>query len=63
MLVALPELLNPFTVPCRACSAVAGQQCRNDVTGGPLRRGLAHHVRIRDAYPDVVDDANEADYR
>lgn len=46
-------LLNPFRVACRSCGAVAGQQCTNEVTGQPLRRAVAHHLRIRDAYPDL----------
>ncbi|WP_133692046.1 hypothetical protein [Mycobacterium sp. BK086] len=39
-------LLTPFGVPCAYCSAVAGERCRNLVTGKPLRRALAHPARI-----------------
>ncbi|QFS93537.1 hypothetical protein FIV07_22490 [Mycobacterium sp. THAF192] len=45
----VPALLNPFSVPCRYCGAVAGEQCRNDITGRPLRKAVAHPVRIHDA--------------
>lgn len=60
--MALPKLLNPFTVPCVSCGAVAGEQCRNDAAEGRpyLRRAIAHPARIRAAYADVIDDDQEA---
>lgn len=41
-----PALIDPFTVPCGYCNAVAGQQCISGITGRPLRRALAHPRRI-----------------
>lgn len=38
-----------FTVPCKSCGAIAGEQCRNSVTKGPLIRFLAHPRRLVDA--------------
>jgi hypothetical protein len=61
MPVALPALLNPFKVGCRSCGAVAGEQCRNGVTGKQLSKALAHPSRIRDAYPDIDDGEAEND--
>lgn len=38
-----------WRVPCRFCGAIAGEACRNGVTGGPLIRFPAHSVRMKDA--------------
>lgn len=39
----------PFGAGCRYCLAIAGEQCLNKITGRPLRRGIAHPIRILDA--------------
>jgi hypothetical protein len=41
--------VDPFTVPCRFCGAIAGTQCINSRTGLPIRKFVAHYVRFRDA--------------
>ena len=41
--------VDPFTVPCKYCKAIAGQQCTNQVTGRPLNKPLAHSSRLVDA--------------
>lgn len=42
-------IVDPFSVPCDYCAALAGQQCCNLITDAPLARALAHPCRIRDA--------------
>lgn len=40
---------DPFTVMCPFCHAEIGVQCRNTVTNLPLRRFLAHPIRMKAA--------------
>jgi hypothetical protein len=55
----MPALLDPWTTRCRYCGAAAGEQCRNQITSAVLRKGLAHPMRIRDAYPDLEPKEDE----
>jgi hypothetical protein len=41
--------VDPFTVPCRWCGAIAGAQCVNSLTGLPVRKFVAHGYRVQDA--------------
>ena len=40
---------DPFAVVCPFCHAPIGVQCRNTVTDQPLRRFLAHPIRLKAA--------------
>jgi len=47
-----PAPVDPFSVPCPFCHAVAGQQCQNTVTKKPLHRFDAHPIRWNRARND-----------
>jgi hypothetical protein len=41
--------VDPFSVPCKFCGAIAGTQCINSLTGKPVRKFAAHGARVRAA--------------